>query len=125
MDELSGNQGSAREMAGRTAELLRRYRQLVEKVTSAGEHMGNAKQGLDRKATGDPTQEEEQQAIIKLTEALKMTQRQARSQSQSQSRRSAQGNPSQMRGSQGGGLAGHAGPPDPGRPRLGKIMNNW
>src|SRR5205823_9003619 len=102
-------------------EVLRRYRPIAQKVIDAGEHMGNAKQGLERKVTGDPTQEEEQQAIIRLTEALKMTQRQARSQSQSQSRRSAQNNPAQMRGSQGGsspGLSGRAGARDTATERL-------
>src|SRR5206468_12612625 len=61
--ELGRSQGHAREMAGRTAEILRRFRQLAERVNRAGGHMGEAKQGLDGKVTGEPTQGEESKAI--------------------------------------------------------------
>ena len=100
--QLAQQQESARQMAQRTAQALSRYRPLQRKVAQAGGHMEEAQGRLAKQNTGDATQQEEEKAVIQLTQALKMTQQIAQQQQQQQQQQ--QGG--QQAGRQQGGQPG-------------------
>ena len=89
LEETARQQTSAKEMAERVGQALGRYRNLAGRVSQAGKHMSEAKRGLDKQETGDGVQEQESQAIIRLSEALRMAQQQQQQQQQ-QARRQQQ-----------------------------------
>ncbi|HTE17653.1 MAG TPA: hypothetical protein VK689_04640, partial [Armatimonadota bacterium] len=88
--DTAQQQEQAKALAERLAGALGRSRTLAGKVNQAGKHMGEAQRGLDKQETGEGVQEQEGQAIIRLTEALREAQKQAQQQSQSQQQQQAQ-----------------------------------
>lgn len=98
--ENARQQLDAKEMAERVGKALQRYQSLAGKVNQAGKHMGEAHRGLDKGDTGDVTQEQESQAIIRLTDALKQAQRQQKQQQQQAQRQQQQRQQGQQQGQQ-------------------------
>lgn len=90
IDENARQQSDAKSMAERVSAALKRYQNLAGKVSQAGKHMSEAHRGLDQGDTGDSTQEQESQAIIRLTEALKQAQKQQKQQQQQAQRKQQQ-----------------------------------
>ncbi len=88
--ETARQQAEARSLADRLVQGLEKNRQLAGKVGQAGKHMSEAHRGLDQGETGEGVQEQETQAIIRLTDALKQAQQQAQQQRQQQQRRQQQ-----------------------------------
>lgn len=109
--ENARQQAEAKAMAERVGKALQRYQSLAGKVNQAGKHMGEAKRGLDKGDTGDVTQEQESQAIIRLTDALKQAQRQQRQQQQAQRQQ-------QRRQGQQQGQQQASGQPQPGQGQM-------
>jgi hypothetical protein len=112
IQENARQQNQAKEFAERLAKALSRNRQLAGRVQEAGKHMGEAQRQLDKQQTGDPTQESEDQAIIRLSQALKQAQSQSQSQSQSQQQQQQQRQQQQQQQQQ-------AGQPKPGQQQQG------
>lgn len=103
IQETARRQAEARGMADRVARALGRSPQLSNKVMSAGKHMSEAERRLGENNTGDDTLEQESQAIIRLTEALRQAQRQAQQQAQQRQRQQQQGQQGQQPGQQQAG----------------------
>jgi len=82
--DLGKNQDTAHRMTAEVAAALKRYRSLAAKVETAGKHMQEAHRGLSRQHTDDPVQEQERQAILRITQALQLTQQIAKQQQQRQ-----------------------------------------
>jgi len=98
IEETARQQASAKAMADRLSEALKRYRGLAGKISQAGKHMSEAQRGLEKEETGDGVLEQEQQAVVRLSEALKQAQQQQQQQQQQQSKGQQKG---QQQGQQG------------------------
>ncbi|MFN3648840.1 MAG: DUF4175 family protein [Armatimonadota bacterium] len=98
--EAARQQEEARKFADEVAEALKRNGQISSRIKAASGHMSEAKRGLDRSQSGEPVQEQESQAIIKLSEALKLTQQMARQQQQQRQQQQRQQQAGRQQGQQ-------------------------
>jgi hypothetical protein len=74
---LSQRQGNTRGLTDRAARALRRFGDLSRRVGEAGGFMGKAHEGLQQGTTGDPTQQAEDEAILRLSQAIQQAQQMA------------------------------------------------
>lgn len=101
VDRLTRRQGSTRGLTDRAARALRRFGDLSRRVGEAGGFMGTAHQGLQQGTTGDPTQKAEDEAVVRLSQAIQQAQQMAQQMAQQQGGR-------QQLGSQPQGQSGPA-----------------
>jgi hypothetical protein len=94
--ELTERQRTARAMTEDAARALGRFPRLSGRVGEAGEAMREAEGRLGQSQTGEPTQEAEARAILRLSDAIRQAQQQAQQMAQGRQQGRQRGNRGQQ-----------------------------